>query len=135
MKKLSDKWLHFVAIYTGNVQEAAKIVGFHPAYVRRLIGDPLVVEAIRVRNIAVAAPGIATREHRQQFWTDVYQDTERDMKDRLRASELLGKSEKDFVDRVEQSGPGGGPIQIESKPMTEEECIAEMKKRGIPLPG
>ena len=135
MKKLTDKWLHFVAIYTGNVQEAAKTVGFHPAYVRRMINDPMIVEAIRERNIAVAAPGIATREERQQFWTEIYRDTEQDTRDRLRASEFLGKSEKDFVDRVEQSGPGGGPIETKQVSMTEEECIAEMKKRGIPLPG
>ncbi len=44
---------------------------------------------------------IATREQRQQFWTAVMNDGEQDMKHRLRASELLGKSFGDFTERTE----------------------------------
>lgn len=111
MKKLTDKWLHFVAIYNGNIQETAKTVGFHPAYARRMINDPLIRDALQNRNEEIKAPGIATREERQQFWTQVLNDSKIEMKDRLRASELLGKSNRDFVERVEQSGPNGGPVQ------------------------
>lgn len=44
---------------------------------------------------------IATREQRQQFWSDVMTDTEQDMRTRLRASELLAKSEGDFTEKVQ----------------------------------
>ena len=44
---------------------------------------------------------IATREQRQEFWTTVMTDEEQDMRIRLRASELLGKSEGDFTERVQ----------------------------------
>lgn len=44
---------------------------------------------------------IATREQRQEFWTAVMTDTEQDMRSRLRASELLAKSEGDFTEKVQ----------------------------------
>jgi len=37
-----------------------------------------------------------------------------DMKARLRASELLGKSEGDFIDRKEITGKDGGPLSVRS---------------------
>ena len=43
---------------------------------------------------------IATREQRQAFWSSVMNDTDEDMRNRLKASELLGKSEQDFTDKV-----------------------------------
>ena len=43
---------------------------------------------------------------RQEFWTKVMNDPDEDMKNRLRAAELLGKSEADFLDRIkDESGP------------------------------
>jgi hypothetical protein len=39
-------------------------------------------------------------------------DTEAHPLARLKGSELLGKSEGDFVDRLEHSGPGGKNIRI-----------------------
>ena len=44
---------------------------------------------------------IATREERQRFWTETLRNEEEDMKHRLRASELLGKSFCDFTERRE----------------------------------
>jgi hypothetical protein len=37
-------------------------------------------------------------------------DEEQSMKDRLRASELLGKSGGDFLERREITGPDGSPL-------------------------
>ena len=45
---------------------------------------------------------VFTRQQRQQFWTDMMLDDGANRSDRLRASELLGKSEADFID-VQQS--------------------------------
>lgn len=47
---------------------------------------------------------IATRVDRQAMWTSVMEDVDADMQDRLRASELLAKSEGDFLTRHEHSG-------------------------------
>lgn len=44
---------------------------------------------------------IATREERQKFWTETLRNEEEDMKHRLKASELLGKSFCDFTERRE----------------------------------
>lgn len=35
-----------------------------------------------------------------------------ELHDPIRANELLGKANKMFVDRVEMSGNGGGPMQV-----------------------
>ncbi len=63
-------------------------------------------EAIRARGERSpakpeVAAAIASRAERQAFWTKVMNDNERDLNARLKASELLGKSEGDFLDRVE----------------------------------
>ena len=44
------------------------------------------------------------RESRQELWTMIALDKEERTDTRLRASELLGKSEGDFIDRHELSG-------------------------------
>ena len=60
----------------------------------------------------------ATREQRKEFWTQIMNDDSMDMKHRLRASELLAKSEGDFDLSV---------IERErKKDMTLEEEIREM---------
>lgn len=45
-------------------------------------------------------PKIANRQQRQEFWSSVMNDAEVDLSVRLRASELLGKSEADFTEKV-----------------------------------
>ncbi len=47
---------------------------------------------------------VANREERQAFWTSILRDESRPMSERLRASELLARSEADFVTRVESKG-------------------------------
>jgi phage terminase small subunit len=44
---------------------------------------------------------IATRKERQIFWTQMMMDEEEKASDRLKASELLGRSEVDFVEKKE----------------------------------
>ncbi len=61
--------------------------------------NPAIQAAIDER--VAADPAVATREERQQFWTKIMNDTGEDMRDRLRASEILGKSQGDFVERRE----------------------------------
>lgn len=62
----------------------------------RLLRNPKVKAAItaRVRK----DPAVATREQRQQFWTQFMLDDSKHDAVRLRGSELLGKSQGDFVE-------------------------------------
>jgi hypothetical protein len=111
-KDLSAKWLKFIAHYSGDVKESAEAVGFNYSYARRKVtSDHRIMTAIRNRNVAETeeivaerkekvAHLIATREDRQQFWTDTMKDKTEGMNARLKASELLGKSEADFTEKV-----------------------------------
>lgn len=47
--------------------------------------------------------GVASRLDRQRLWTAIMLDAGAKTPDRLKASELLGKSEGDFLDRVRHS--------------------------------
>ena len=98
----------FVENYSGNATAAAIAAGYSPktAYSmgQRLLKNVEISKAIQERETARLTPEIATRERRLQFWTRVMDDPKADMKNRLRASELLGKAEGDFLDRVEHSG-------------------------------
>lgn len=117
--KLTEKERRFVELYmgecAGNGTEAMRRAGYKgtddalAAAASRLVRKDKVRAAIEER--VAADPVVATRKERQQFWTDVMKGTIRAaMKDRLKASELLGKSQADFVDRHEHSGPDGKPI-------------------------
>lgn len=98
----------FVEAFCGNATEAALKAGYSPrsAYSQgqRLLKNDEVKAAIAERNAPASSARIATREERQAFWTSVMRDPAEKMQDRLRAAELLGKSECDFAERVEVSG-------------------------------
>lgn len=54
---------------------------------------------------------VADELHRlKDFWLDVMEDEEERMNDRLKASELYGKSIAAFVEKREVSGKDGEPI-------------------------
>lgn len=98
----------FVEVYAGNGTEAAILAGYSKKSAEKLARDllrnPTVADAIRAREKKEIRPLIASRTARQEFWTNTMQDRDEEMKNRLKASELLGKSEGDFLERVEHSG-------------------------------
>ncbi len=93
---------------------AAIAVGYSP--------KPATVQASRLltkANIQLAIAdrvhadtSIATRKERQAFWTATLRDPTRPGMERLKASELLGRSHADFIDTHEITGKHGGPIQL-----------------------
>lgn len=129
MEKLSPKHRLFVEAYDGDEVFAMRAAGFTGAdnYLKKRAADllalPLIQEAIRDRSLYTAktAAIIATREERQALWTaimkneDPYKKEELDqngipipdgnipLMTRLKASEMLGKSEADFVDKVDMT--------------------------------
>lgn len=105
---LTAKQQAFVEAYDGNATQAALKAGYSPktAYSQgqRLLKNVEVKAAIAARQAPASSARIATREERQAFWTSVMRDPAEKTQDRLRAAELLGKSECDFAERVEVSG-------------------------------
>lgn len=104
---LTTKQQRFIEAYTGNGTEAARVAGYagsdavlsQTAY--RMLRKPEIAQAIKARRSKASTSLIATREDRQTFWSEVMNDRTEMMPNRLRAAELLGKSEADFVDRHE----------------------------------
>ena len=117
MAKLNAKRQAFVDAWEGNATAAALAAGYSPktAYSQgqRLLKIVEVQEAIKARETQRLAPTIATRQERQEFWTSVLRNEEEAMKNRLKAAELLGKSEGDFLERVEMEHSGSLNLQAE----------------------
>ncbi len=109
MEKLSQRQQSFVNSYNGNGVEAAKLAGYKGSYSAlgvtafKLLKIPKIVKAIENRQLKPITRHIATREERQAFWTEVMLDKEQRMNDRLKAAELLGRSNADFIERIEQN--------------------------------
>ena len=50
---------------------------------------------------ALVSPSIADRKERMELWSDIARDGGEKTADRLRATELLGKAQGDFIERTE----------------------------------
>lgn len=106
--KLTLKQQRFIQFYDGNATQAAIKAGYSKktAYAIGVenLSKPQLASAIAKRNAKQDAPKIATRADRQKFWSDVMHDVTQDMNYRLKAAELLGKSEADFTEKLQHSG-------------------------------
>ena len=122
--KLTPLQQRFVDAYDGNATQTAIAAGYSKKTARFMghenLTKPHILAEIRSREVKRRTPMIATREERQAFWTATMRNAKAEMRDRLKASELLGKSEADFLDRVEASGTGGAPLLVMSAEMTSE---------------
>ena len=105
---LTMKMQAFVEAYCGNATEAALKAGYSPRTAAFIgaenLKKPQIKEAIAEREKISSESRIADRQERQSFWTHVMRDPDEDMRNRLRAAELLGRSECDFVEKVELKG-------------------------------
>lgn len=107
---LTVRQRRFAHAYTGNGVEAAKAAGYIgnkatlavTAY--HTLRHPKVRELIAKRDDGVLASLKLNREERQELWSRAAVDPDAKLADRLRASELLGKSEADFTEKLEIKG-------------------------------
>jgi len=130
LNTLTPKHRHFVEAYEGDVITAMLAAGFKgaPNYLQEkgeeLLANPLIVEAIKERSRykAKTLKIIADREERQALLTSFMRNEDPHYKEetdsngiplpvpniplanRLKALELLGKSEGDFVENVNING-------------------------------
>lgn len=116
---LTEKQRRFVEAFAangGNGMDAARQAGYsrpkqEGARVLENAGIQAAIERLRLSQTNAA---IATREERQAFWTALLRGEEPcEYRDRLKASELLGKCQGDFLERRELSWPGGVPLLVQ----------------------
>ena len=126
-RPLTAKQQRFVAAYDGNATAACRDAGYAGSdnalavMGRKLLTNGKVAAAIAAREAKRTDARIATREERQAFWSAVLRGEYTTVEDgklcgadfghRLKASELLGRSEADFVDTTRHQGHDGGPAR------------------------
>lgn len=130
-KGLTEKQRRFCEIYAangGNAMAAARQAGYSQPQVqgRQNLEKALIKEALETLRQETTNSAIATREERQAFWSRVMRGEETEpgdappaMKDRLKAAELLGKSQADFIERRDHTSSDGSmspPDRIEIVP-------------------
>lgn len=99
---LNARQRRFVEAFSGNACAAALEAGYaHANHGPRLMEQPLIVAAIRARESERLSALVATRLERQAFWSETMKNGDLEMRDRLKASELLGRSEADFTDKLQ----------------------------------
>lgn len=105
----------------GNAMDAARQAGYaRPAQEgARLLENAGIRAALEALRKSTTSAAIATREERQALWTAILRGQEPDrgglppsIKDRLKASELLGKAQADFIDRLRHEGEDGMPLSV-----------------------
>ena len=125
LTKLTRKQQTFVDHFAGDIKEAAKNAGISYNYGRELMTRSDVVAAIRLREEKEVRPDmILNRLERQAFWSTVVRDQYQDMRDRLRASELLARSEADFLPREDE--------EDQPDPMEALRQYLDGRSRGVP---
>jgi hypothetical protein len=67
----------------------------------RLSKNPKTTLRFEELRMTLSSPSIADRQERLELWSGIARDDEERTVDRLRATELLGKSQGDFIERTE----------------------------------
>ena len=116
-KELTAKQQRFIDCFNGNATAAALEAGYSPKNAGKigaqLMNNARIAAAIQAREKERSDAAIMTREERQKLWSDLARNADETTRDRLRATELLGKSEGDFLDRQELTGKDGKPLSLE----------------------
>ena len=67
----------------------------------KLLTNANIAKYIRNKNNDLSSSRIADMKEIKEFWTNMVRDGENDPKDRLKASELIAKTNGAFLDKVE----------------------------------
>lgn len=120
MTTLNIKQMRFADYYieTGNATASYLRAGYvaegNAAEVNasRLLRNAKVQEYIRGRNEQLDVEFIADITETKRFWTEIMRDENADMKDRLRASEFIAKTNGAFVEKKELHGALNNKIEF-----------------------
>lgn len=125
MQKLTPRQQKFVLCYNGNATEAAIKAGYSKKTAKSIgsenLTKPDVALALKERAEKEAPALIKNRKQRQMLWSKLAESD--DPYVAMKASELLAKSEGDFIDKVYHSGDvvvsmptiklGGKPLEFD----------------------
>lgn len=107
---LTPRQKKFAAAYAGNATAAAKLAGYRGDAASlgqtgyRLLRNAEVRSIIAGREEGTLEALTLTREELQQMWSRMAGDETLDPAQRLKASELLGRSRAEFTDKHEVKG-------------------------------
>lgn len=112
MCKLNIKQRRFADYYieTGNATDSYLRAGYEATgnaaevNASRLLRNAQVLEYIKERNEQLDVEFIADITETKRFWTELLRDENADMKDRLKASEYIAKTNGAFVEKRELQG-------------------------------
>lgn len=116
-----------------NKSQSMQTTGYTEAYANSGIGQKTVYGNIRVKaaiariDAKTRAESVKSRKVRQEFWSDAM-DNAPNWGDRLRASELLGRSEADFTDNI-NTGANDKPIPLTDNQHTAAKAAAKAATR------
>jgi len=102
MSELTPRQQKFIQCYRGSASRAALEAGYaHRQEGDRLMSNPVIVEAIRQRQELELQPLIMSRHEREVWLSNLILDESQSTKERLKALELLGRMNGDFIQRHE----------------------------------
>ena len=96
----------------GNMKKAMIDAGYSETYAdknsRYLLG--IIGEQIKEEQNAIKSTKIKSVEEIQEWWAGVMDDENADMKDRIKCSENLAKSQGAFIEKVQLNGNVNNPF-------------------------
>lgn len=104
---LTAKQLKFVDYYvaSGNAEDAARKAGYSArGNTTKLLQNTTIQNAIQERNNMLESSRIADMEEVKEFWTIVMRDDGNDVRERLKAAELIAKTNGAFIKKGELTG-------------------------------
>lgn len=129
--------LAYIGEAQGNATVAARIAGYKTPHVdgARVLAIARVKAVMEALRASSEDAKIATAQELRQFWTavqrgEIPKNEPASMRDRIKASELLGKSQAMFLDRVEHSGQPQTQIAIVVHTPEEQARVLELAKPG-----
>lgn len=122
---LTERQRKFCEAYSqngGNALNAGREAGYASpeSQSSRLLENVRIREALEKLRESNTSSAIMTREERQKMWSEIARASDQMTKDRLKASELLGKSQADFIDRVHVTG------EVKFKALADQDLDAEI---------
>ena len=105
--KLTPKQQAFCDYYlqSGNATESAIKAGYSKRTARSVgaenLTKPYIADYIKERQYKIHSSNIATEVEIKEFWTSSMVGSDNELKDRIKASELLAKTKGMFLDRQE----------------------------------
>jgi phage terminase small subunit len=119
---MDERQKRFADLYiqTGNASESYQRAGYKAkgnvaeAAASRLLRNVKVIKYIAERNKQLESDRIANMEEVKTFWTNTMRNGEADLKDRLKASEYIAKTNAAFIEKQQITGEMQQNVNVQS---------------------